>query len=275
MVVGGDLLLGRSLNAALYDDDARARALAGVAPLLKKADLAVVNGEGVVALGGEITDKGEQRPFAFRAHPLAVRMMADAGIDLVNVGNDHSIDYGPDALQEMLDRLVLAGMDYTGGGDTRRDAVTPAYRVIGDTVVAVVGADLSTALAYPVRPKRPTLLRYPGLLPESVDEIVRNMTNILRVARKHAHVVVFTPHWGENDMTAPTDHTRHLAARLVQAGYDAIVGHSAHVVQGAELLDGVAVAYDAGNLLLDRGAAAPMHRALLFELEFDRAGVHL
>ncbi|MCP4675521.1 MAG: CapA family protein, partial [Deltaproteobacteria bacterium] len=240
-------------------------------------DLAVVNGEGVISSGGSFADKNETMPYMYRAHPNMVEVLTNAGIDVVAVGNNHVGDYGREAFGEMLDRLSTAGIAYSGGGHNLDDARRPAYRTVGDTVVAIVGGDLTmTETARATTDSPGTLFFREAHLGKDEDRIVGELTKILKEARKHAHVVLFTPHWGRNYKTKPTRGLRSLAKRLIKAGYDAIMGHSAHWFHGVELIDGKPVMYDAGNLLLDynggdRGDES--HRNILWELTVSRAGV--
>ena len=250
----------------LYDPARQQAALVEIAPLLSAAGLALVNGESVISQGGAIGSKREARPYRFRAHPLAVDLLSEAGIDVVNVGNNHGGDYGPDAPEEMLDRLRQAGIDYTGGGHDAADAATPTYRVDGDTVVAFVGADLTSARRASAQPTRPGVLHLPGVNSRRTDDVMKGLTAVLRETRQRAHVLLRTPHWGNNWTTEPTRTTKKIAPRLIKAGYDGILGHSAHVVQGVELVDGKPVVYDAGNLLLDHDPDAPDRHGMLYEV---------
>ncbi len=273
LAFGGDVLLGRRLNEALHDETARGEILGGIAPLIRAADLAVVNAEGVIALGGDFNDKGEPRPHMYRAHPHAIDVLAEAGVDVVMVGNNHSNDYGPDALIEMLDRVRIAGMDYAGGGVDLDDARTPAYATLGDTVVAIVGGDLTATRNYNATRDRAGTLLINGMNPDLTDRIVEVYSEILDTARQHAHVVLLSPHWGDNMKGEPTELTRTLARRLIRAGYDGILGHSAHWMQGMELIDGRPVIYDAGNLVIDFNTSDPNSETALLTLSLSQAGI--
>ena len=273
LAFGGDVLLGRQLNLVLHDEDDHDAVLGDIARLLSEADLALVNAEGVIAGGGAFADKGEPRPPMYRAHPAALDLLAHAGVDLLATGNNHSGDYGPDALREMLQRVLLAGMDYAGAGLGPADARRAAYRRVDDTVVAVVGADLTIAGRYGAKKGVPGIFHLPGLKPQKLDKVVAGLEKALDAAREHAHVVLLSPHWGDNFEGEPKPHIRTLAKRLIGAGYDGILGHSAHQVQGLEVIDGKPVLYDAGNLLVDYGGTDASHRSLLFTLSFTRAGV--
>jgi poly-gamma-glutamate capsule biosynthesis protein CapA/YwtB (metallophosphatase superfamily) len=273
LIYTGDLMLGRSINDALWDEEPRRLLLGEVAPLLRGADLTVVNGEGVISNGGDPPDKGESRPYLYRASPAIVPLLVDAGIDVVTVGNNHAGDYGPAALGEMLDHLQLAGLAYTGGGHDLDDARRPTYHRLGELVVALVGADLTIASAHAATPTSPGVFWLPGLQKGKAPEVAEALRGPLGEARKYAQVVLFTPHWGDNFTEGPSDLTRRLARRIIALGYDAILGHSAHQVHGVELIDGKPVLYDAGNLVLDFGGGGPTHRGLAYELVLSEAGV--
>jgi poly-gamma-glutamate capsule biosynthesis protein CapA/YwtB (metallophosphatase superfamily) len=265
LAFGGDLFLGRGLNPHLHRDPQAV--LRGLEPLLSSAEIAVVNAEGVIAAGGAFADKGEPRPYTFRAVPAAFEMLEAAGVDLLLLGNNHSGDYGPDALLEMRDRALLAGIDVAGGGQDLAEARTPSYHQLGDLVVAVVGVDLTGTRRYRAKADRP------GSLVFQIDQPQRSLEAIAGEAREHAQVLLLAPHWGPAFLEAPAPEIRALARELIDAGYDGILGHGSHRFQGAELVDGKPVLYDAGNLVPDFPGAGPNHQGLLYTLRFDRRGV--
>jgi hypothetical protein len=109
--------------------------------------------------------------------------------------------------------------------------------------------------------------------PRTHDAIVAALTRILTEARRHAHVVILAPHWGGNRKERPTADIRRLAARLIRAGFDGILGHSAHWLQGVELIDGKPVVYDAGDSVNDYDAPGEASRAILYDVRFRRSGI--
>lgn len=268
-------MLGRRINEALHDTKNRKRMLSAVADTMRAPDITLVNGEGVISGGGTFTDKGEPRPYMYRAHPHATEVLKQIGVDVITLGNNHSGDYGPLALQEMLDRLQREGIQYTGAGTDLADARQPAYVRVGDTVIAIVGVDLTISRKAQAKANAPGVLWLPGLKPKRADRVIRELKAIQKEARQFAHVVVLTPHWGDNFTGTPSTATQLLGKRIIRdAGYDAIFGHSAHQLQGAELVDGKPIIYDAGNLLLDfNGHRSNVGKALLFEVQFTRAGI--
>lgn len=272
LVMGGDLFLSRGVNIALSDPAKAQKMFEAIAPRMIAADLALVNAEGVISLGGTFADKGEPRPHQHHAMPEAADVLRDAGIDIVTMGNNHAGDYGPAALVEARDRLLTVGIDVAGAGQDLAEARSPVYRRVGDVVIAIVGADLTIAALHAAKPSRAGIFHLEGMDPKAQEFLVRKLLGIEQEARKYANVVVFSPHWGENYVSEPSPLLRSIAHALVDGGYDAILGHSAHVMHGVELYKGRPIAYDAGDLLLDVGGNDAAHQAVLYDLAFTRAG---
>lgn len=280
LIYGGDLFLARRVNSALFEPGARSKMLEGIAPTLSEPDLALVNLEGVATTGGYFYKLGNC-VYMFRAHPSIIDEIKKAGVDLVTIGNNHMPDYGPDALIEMTDHLRKAGIGYTGAGVDLADAQRPVYRRVGDTVVGIVGAELTYAKRYEAAQDRAGVHYVREALRRRHWDrrIVKHFGEIAREMRRHAHVVIFTPHWDAHKTPpAVTSQMRELAKNLIdEAGFDAILAHGRHEVQGVEVFNGRPVMYDAGNLLLDFGTPgnlADETQGILWQIEFSRAGVH-
>ncbi len=60
---------------------------------------------------------------------------------------------------------------------------------------------------------------------------------------------------------------------MKETSLDGILGHSAHVLQGVEIINGKPVIYDAGNLLLDYSGKSWQHYSYLFELHLGKDGI--
>jgi poly-gamma-glutamate synthesis protein (capsule biosynthesis protein) len=69
--------------------------------------------------------------------------------------------------------------------------------------------------------------------------------------RETADLVLAFPHWGPNMTVRPDRWQRRRGAELLDAGADAVAGHSAHVFHGIELLPDGPVLYDLGDALDD------------------------
>jgi len=284
LIYGGDLFCARRLNFALLSqtDDQRKRVLGEIAPLLQEADLAMINLEGMVTTGGYY-NRLRQCTYMYRAAPGIVDVLKDAGVDLVTIGNNHNGDYGPEAQVETCDHLAAGGIGYIGAGVDLEDAARPVYRQVGDVVVAIVGMEIADAEPYAAEADRPGVFFMSRALqnPEKDQQMVDRLAQIVREARRHAHVVLFSPHGGNrgiDDYVTPV--MRVWGEKLIrEAGFDAVLAHGAHHAEGVEIFDGKPVIYDAGNLVLDFDAAAKPHldsqtNGMLWNVEFSKAGIH-
>jgi poly-gamma-glutamate synthesis protein (capsule biosynthesis protein) len=113
-------------------------AFARVSPKLSTADLAIVNLE--TALADEGVGAPEAKTYVFRSPPAAARTLARAGVDIANLANNHTLDYGPTAFLAGIDHLRGAGVEVVGGGRDRAAATATVQRTIGGVRVAVLGA---------------------------------------------------------------------------------------------------------------------------------------
>ena len=97
-------------------------AWSGVDGLFRRDDLTVVN------LECPVSDTGSPVPkeFTFRGDPDALPAMGDTGVEVANLGNNHSDDYGPDALLDTVRNVGEAGIDTVGAGADRARALAPA-----------------------------------------------------------------------------------------------------------------------------------------------------
>jgi poly-gamma-glutamate synthesis protein (capsule biosynthesis protein) len=263
LALAGDTMLGR--------DVARAIASSGYAPLAPdvlavaaEADLFVLNLECCVSERGARWPDPD-KPFFFRAPPVAAELLAAMGVDCVSLANNHALDYGREALLDTFEHLREAGVAWAGAGPHAAAARAPQVLSAGEMVLAVIGAADHPAewaagaarcgIAYADLREDPS----GGWLAEAVA-----------AARAAADAVLVMPHWGPNMTVRPLSHVRRAAQALLAAGATLVAGHSAHVVHGAERR----VLYDLGDFV-DDYAVDPRLRndlGLLFLVDLDPDG---
>ena len=263
LVAVGDLAPLRSLDA-----DGRSRE---VRDYLRGVDLAMANLEVPLTDGATTAEKA----ITLRASPGIAASLAEAGIKLVTVANNHALDCGERGLLDTLEAVRGAGVEVVGGGKSLEEAFEPAVVSVGGLKIAVIGAASTLPPGFAAGRNRPgiapvrvrtrfyldsiTLEEQPGMSPwvetETVAEDVERICAEVSYARERADIVVVQMHWGvpngwSTEFQGPlADYQRPLAHALIDAGADLVVGHHPHVVHGVERYGRGVVAYSLGNFL--------------------------
>jgi poly-gamma-glutamate synthesis protein (capsule biosynthesis protein) len=238
LALAGDTMLGRQVAEHLAEVPPSALFAEGVVAAAHEADLFVVNLECAISDGGAPWPD-RNKPFFFRAPPVAVEALRHLGVACVTLANNHALDFGTVALSDTCRHLADAGIQWVGAGVDERAARTPVVLDRGDVRVGVVGVtDHPSDYA--------AMVDRPGVAYADLRQ--RTPAWLLDVVRHvDADVVVVSPHWGPNMVAEPVAHVRSAAAALHAAGATLVAGHSAHVFHG--VVDGVL--YDLGDFIDD------------------------
>jgi poly-gamma-glutamate capsule biosynthesis protein CapA/YwtB (metallophosphatase superfamily) len=240
----GDTMLGRYVARRWTEGGATGLIAPEIAALTRAADLTICNLECC------ISDRGTRwpdpdKPFFFRAPPGAVDVLTHLGVGIATLGNNHAMDYGPDALLDTLHHLADAGVTTVGAGRDTVAARRPVVAEVGGRRVAVVGVT-DHPRDYAASAARPGVA-YADLR----HGVPRWLVDLL--GSLDADVVVVTPHWGPNLVPGPVPHVRAAARTFLDAGATLVAGHSAHVFHGAFLGPDPthAVLFDLGDFIDD------------------------
>src|SRR5919109_2517539 len=126
----GDVMLGRKVAERLERDPDAEVWSPQVRDLCLACDALVVNLECCVSDRGAPTALIADKPFYFRSPPGGVEALRTIGASLASVANNHTLDFGADALADTLDHLQAAEVTAVGAGldaeSARRGAVVQA-----------------------------------------------------------------------------------------------------------------------------------------------------
>lgn len=224
-------------------------ALVPASPALAAADLAIVNLETSVGTGGR-PEPGKR--FTFSAGPVAFAALAAAGVDVASMANNHALDLGRARLPSTLRAARSAAaadppLSVIGIGRDAREAFRSDVADVRGTRVATLAASVAD--------QDPTADRtghWAAGEDRSGVAMALDPTRLLAAVRRadaRADVVVTYLHWGVQGQRCPSPDQRSLAARLVDAGADVVVGSHAHQLQGDGHLRRGYVAYGLGNFV--------------------------
>ncbi|MFA5383508.1 MAG: CapA family protein [Eubacteriales bacterium] len=194
----------------------------------KDSDLSMLN------LENPITARGIKVPkkFNFRMCPDYVKILQDGGVDIVNLANNHTGDYGAQGIEDTLRYLDDAGIKHVGAGPDRADARKPV-------VIECKGIKFGF-LGYYNNPDFTA-----GTNPFNERILKEDICNL----KKIADYVIVNFHWGEENAGRPKPYQITLAHLAVDSGADLIVGHHPHVLQGIEKYNNGIIAYSLGNFI--------------------------
>ena len=243
------------LTIALTGDIYPTRPLAPLVPqvrsvfdLLRTADLALGNFE--ISLSG----KGAplEKLLAIRSDPTVAKDLPELGLDVVTVANNHSMDYGWEALQDSIEHLKGAGLRVVGAGRTIAEATRPLIVTVQGKRIGVIafscllptgtaaGIDrpglspIHIHTAYEVDPtyqmEEPGDLAVVKVRTWPRPDDLREAASAVSELKAACDFAVVSVHWGFGSGDALADYQWPLAKALIEAGADAVHGHHPHSV---------------------------------------------
>jgi hypothetical protein len=236
-------MASKRMREKFHRDDRPATLLAPLRPLVRSADIVLLNVESAIGAGRTASKCSQYSTncYAFRSpssSARALRAVAPRRTIVGNVANNHARDAGPRGLDSTIAALGRAGVLVTGADTLATPVPTPA----GDTI-GVLGFYTSAEA------------------PDARDTAAVHR-HVARAAERYP-VVVATMHLGAEgtDAQRTGDSTEvflgidrgnpvAFAEAAVRGGAALVVGHGPHVLRALEWRDrGALIAYSLGNLL--------------------------
>lgn len=209
--------------------------LAGIKPVISKADLGICHFEPVVS-----KPEGPFQSYPdFLVPPQITTAVKGVGYDQCSSVSNHTLDHGPKGVTRTLNALDKAGLKHTGSARSAAEAKKPLIT----TVKGVKVGQIAFAFGFNGRevPKDK-----PWIVNQNDFDKIAAAEKAARAAG--ADVVILSIHWGrENQPNASTPQIK-LARRIAEeTGINLVIGHHAHVVQPMEKIGDTWIAYGLGN----------------------------
>jgi len=261
LVATGDIMLARNVGKAIAENGVD-YPFAATANWLRAADLAFGNLETPLSNAGELATAG----IAFRASPSTVEGLIGAGFDVLSLANNHTGDYGDNALLETLRLLEKGGENSIvplGAGADEAAARKPRIVEVRGLKIAFLARNAIPYGAPPASPERPgTAWLDPA---QTLADV--------QAASGQADVVVLSLHWGNEYTYAVTEEQRTFAQEAIAAGADLILGHHSHNAQAMKIGETWLAAYSLGNFVFDQNWSVESSQGLALHLLLDKTGV--
>ncbi len=250
---GGDVMMGRRFEDPIWNErvlirpESRAadmaRLLEPMKPYFAGADLASVNLETVLATRdlGNAPDKS----VVFYTHSDAAKVLADAGIDFVTLGNNHVYDYVEPGLASTLAALDAAKLPWSGAGRNEAEAAKAARLDVGGHAWSMLGF---VGWKGKVEPNQVAEGSKGGAAFGSDEAIEAAVRSEVKAGR--SPIVQY--HGSSEYSHRPTEISERRMKLAIDNGAALVVSHHPHVSHGLELYKGRLIAYSLGNFLFDQ-----------------------
>ncbi|MFT9368894.1 MAG: CapA family protein [Paenibacillus polymyxa] len=229
--------------------------------LFHKDDLTIANLETPVTTNGV---GALNKTYVYKSSPKALTAMAAAGVDAVNLANNHILDQGTSGLLDTLKYLDEKGIAHAGAGRNAKEAYAPHYFERNGIKIALLGATRVMPEAnWNASAKQPGVA---GAYDSTA--IVKS----IREARNQADLVIVVAHWGKERATTLEPHQTELSHAFIDAGADLVIGGHPHVLQGMEQYKGKWIAYSTGNFIFSKSTVPATWDTAIFQATCTRNG---
>jgi poly-gamma-glutamate synthesis protein (capsule biosynthesis protein) len=271
LVALGDLEIDRDEPETIFKD---------VVDVIRSADIAFANCDQVY------TDKGHPNPIHATARdPKMMRGLVHAGLDVISLANNHSLDWGPEGLLDCMDRLRDAGIPVVGAGKNIAEARQPVILERKGNRIGFLAYGCIGPSGYEATEDRPgyapmrawTIYEQweyqPGTPPRIVTLAYRDdlaaMEEDIRKLKAQVDVVAVSYHWGLHMVPALIPmYEFEIAHAAIDAGADIIFGGHPHILKGIEVYRGRVIFHSLSNFAVEIAPAiGKRHEKLLERLQ--------
>lgn len=249
VLFGGDMMFDRTIREVMAKngDD---YVFSCLGDTLSAPDLVVANLEGPVtdfpstSVGSE---PGGPNNYTFTFPTSTATLLVRHNIRLVNIGNNHIMNFSREGLAQTKQWLDAAGVAYFGDPASPESERVARLQIEGIAFSFVNWSDWTS------------------------DKTDHTVAQVREEAESGRIVVVYT-HWGEEYVPA-TERVKTLAHQFVDAGASIVIGSHPHVVQEHEEYNGKHIYYSLGNFVMDQYWNEDVRSGLMLHVVFGKGGV--
>lgn len=224
IIATGDIIPARSVN---YQESRRNNfkwPFEKTAEMLRSADLTLVNLESPLLKKCPLTNEG----MVFCGSEKNIEGLIFAGVDIANLANNHSANYGEEGLIDTVELLRNNNIQGSGTGSlVTKNVKSLEFGFLGYNDLEQSQNEISQVYK---------------------DKIISDITE----AKKQVKVVVVSFHWGVEYTSLPTRRQQDLAYLAINSGADLVIGNHPHWVQPIEIYKNKIIVYAHGNFIFDQ-----------------------
>ena len=265
LAMNGDIMTGTILPSRNMPPNDGKDIFIDCADILRSADVACGNLEGVLADSGKTRKPAGPLNFSFMMPTKSVKLLVDAGYDFLGIANNHINDFYPVCIESTIKTLRDNNIGVAGTKDCETsvkeiNGVKYGFCAFGHEEYSLRTQDTAT-----------------------VKRIVQQL-------RKDCDIVIVCFHGGSEGVSqrhlpngteyfygADRGNLRQFAHLCIDNGADIVYGHGPHVCRAMELYKGHLIAYSLGNFATPRGMSlhGPTAYAPVLVARLDGNGMFL
>jgi poly-gamma-glutamate synthesis protein (capsule biosynthesis protein) len=240
VLIGGDVMLGRSVGFNMTRKRDFGYPFTKIGSRLQQADVTIFNLENPIVSGCPLTNEGMR----FCSSVGTVETLQAAGVDVVQIANNHAFDYGQSGLAETVKALSDNGIKYAGLNEPAIVEVRGVrFGILGYAQLGSTGGVISRATA---------------------EKLQADIADL----KRSTDIILVGFHWGQEYVSFPNNQQISLARAAIDNGADAVFGHHSHWIQGIEVYKSKPIFYSLGNLVFDQMQSRETREGLVVELTY-------
>jgi len=257
----GDIIMGTNYPRPRMPEDWQ-YFFDGIKLQLEEADLVFGNYESTLTeVPHSAKDTSRPMTFAFRSPPWYASVLRAAGFDVLNVANNHSMDFFDQGFNDTIAHIESEGMvavgrkgeiQYTEVNGLRVAFIGFSYLPVHNTV-----HDLDTA----------------GVLVQEAEQTADIVVVSVHAGREGTDAV-YSRNQDEFFDAENRGNLVHFSRTVVDYGADLVLGHGPHVPRALELYNSRLIAYSLGNFLGYRtlSTEGPLGLSMILQASINRDG---
>ncbi|MBL7085616.1 MAG: CapA family protein [Candidatus Cloacimonetes bacterium] len=199
-----------------------------------------------------------QKSLPMLAHLDSVQSLSLVGFNVINLANNHIMQYGLKLVQDTIQMLHNVNID-TIGVDYR----LLKYR--NELIKKIKGMKIGF-LGYNCRPKQ-YFIDAPIYSEGNLYKILEDVKNL----ENKVDFIIVSLHWGDEFIEYPSSKQIKFAKKLVDSGVNLILGHHPHIVQGILEYNKGIVVFSLGNFVFD-ALQKRLRETVIFKGNIEKSG---
>jgi poly-gamma-glutamate synthesis protein (capsule biosynthesis protein) len=211
----------------------------GTRDILAADDLTIANLETTLT---EVDEPEGDTTYHFRGKPSYARVLALGSVEVVNLANNHTFDFGEKGYRETVAALAAEGIGAAGYGRVDK-------RIVKGVEIVNLG--------------------YTG----GSDALKKQMREEIARHKKPDNLVIVSFHWGIEGSRDVLPLQKQLGHAAIDAGADLVLGTHPHVIQAIEEYGGRHIVYSLGNFVFGGNVNPKDKEAIVYQETFtEREG---